>query len=108
LLLMDEQISALNERIDDFLAAGPKVRDEIIGDFIRSFENAHPPDADDFDGFAVEIVSALSATLGCSHRFLAHSPAPLRRQEDQTGNQKISSPNPKSESYRIVRTSFNH
>ncbi len=107
--MTDEQISALNERIDDFKAAGYKVRNKMVLDILRSFKDAHPLGTD-FDGLAVGTVSALSAALGCSHRFLARSPAPLRRQQDQTqtGNQKISSPNPKSESYRIVRTSFNH
>jgi hypothetical protein len=91
---MDEQISALNERVDDFRAAGYKVREKIVRDFLGSFKKALPRGAK-FDEVIVRTVSALSATLISSHTFLAYSPSPLW--QDQTGSKKIRSPNPMSD-----------
>ena len=38
--LTDEQISALDERIDEFRAAGHEVRDQIVREFVRKFRGA--------------------------------------------------------------------
>jgi len=74
--LTDKQISTLNERIDEFQAAKDKVRNKIVSNFLDSFEDVLPLDAN-FDILTVGIISALLAALGYSHRFLAHLPAPL-------------------------------
>jgi hypothetical protein len=38
--LTDEQISALDERIDEFRAADHEVRDQIAREFVRKFRGA--------------------------------------------------------------------
>jgi hypothetical protein len=92
--LTDEQINALNEHVDEFRAANYEAREEIARDFLGSFKSIHPRGAT-FDVVAVKTVRVLSAILGCSQIFLAHSPAPLR--QNQTANKEINPPNPKSD-----------
>lgn len=103
--LTDEQIIALNERVDEFRAADYPIRDKIVRAFVRSFEKACPRDIV-FDDTTVATVRALSATLGCSHIFVAYSPASLWNNE--TANEGIGSQNPKSDSGRKVRALFTH
>ena len=85
-MLTDEQISALDGRVDEFRAADYELREGIVREFLDSFRNACPQGVE-FNDVAVRTVRAPSATLGCSqtsHIFLAYSPAPLW--QNQTGN----------------------
>jgi len=92
-VLTDEQISALNGHVEEFLAAKYEEQEEIVQDFLGSFKNACPQGIE-FDEVAVVTVRALSAILGCSQLFLAYSPAPLC--QNQTGKEEICSKNSKS------------
>jgi hypothetical protein len=85
-VLTDEQISALDGRVNEFRAANYEVREEIVREFLDSFKNACPQGVE-FNEVAMKTVHAPSATLGCSqtsHIFLAYSPGPLW--QNQTGN----------------------
>jgi hypothetical protein len=86
--LTDEQISELDEYIDEFRAADYEAREEIVEDILGSFKSACSRRIR-FDTVIVKTVRALSATLGCSHIYLAYSPTPLWR--GQTSNEEICS-----------------
>ena len=90
--LTDLQIATLDERVDEFLAADYDLRERIARDSLRSFKYACPQGVK-FDDMSVETVRAPSAALGCSHMFLAHSPAPLWK--NKTGNREVCSQDPK-------------
>jgi hypothetical protein len=84
-VLTDEQISALDGRVDEFRAASYRFRERIARDFFRSFKNACPQGVK-FDEVTVETVRAPSAALGYSYTILAYSPASLW--QNQTGNEQ--------------------
>jgi hypothetical protein len=84
----------LNGCVDEFRAADYEAREEIVGDFLGSFESTCPQGVK-FDGVAVRTVRAPLATLGWSQKFLAYSAAHLW--QNQTGNKEIRSRNPKSD-----------
>jgi hypothetical protein len=74
--LTDEQISALNERVDEFRAADGKAKDYIVGGILREFKSACPR-GNKFDPKAVENVRTPSEELRHTQTFLAYSPAHL-------------------------------
>jgi hypothetical protein len=104
-VLTDEQIEALDGRVDEFRAASYKVREKIARAFFRSFKSAYPQGVQ-FDDTALATVRTASAASCISHTFLAYSPAPVW--EHQTGSEGICSENPKSDGWRKVRTPFTH
>jgi hypothetical protein len=63
LTLTPEQISTIDKRIDEFLAAEYKVRERIIQNIISSFKRALPH-GDKFDDVHMRTVCAPSKTLG--------------------------------------------
>ena len=101
-MLTDEQISALNERVDAFQAANGKAQDYIIGGLLRDFKRACPP-GDEFDPRVVENVRTPSVALSHSQTFLAYSPAHFP--PNQAGTNRIRFRN-QSASWRKVCTLF--
>ena len=71
-----EQMSALDEVLDEFKAADYKVREEMVQDFLGSFRSTRTRGVR-FDETAVKTVCAPSATLSLSHIFLVYSAASL-------------------------------
>jgi len=61
--LSDEQISALDSRVDEFRASNEHFREAIAEGFLGSFKSACPGDVD-FEELTVKTVCAPSATLG--------------------------------------------
>ena len=92
--MTDEQIGELNEHVDEFQAANYEAWEEIVEDFLGSFKSTCSRRIR-FDTVIVKTVRAPSATLGCSHIYLAYLPTPLWR--GQTSNKEICSESPKSE-----------
>lgn len=74
--LTEQQISSLDELIDEFRAADYIARELIVQEMVGSFKKACRRGVI-FEETTVETVRAPSATLGYSHPFLAYSPAPL-------------------------------
>lgn len=62
--LTDEQISALDKRIDEFRAADNEVRDQIVGEFVRKFRGARQNGK--FDVLGMTTVRSPFAKLGPS------------------------------------------
>jgi hypothetical protein len=87
--LTNKQISALDERANEFQAGDHQTQEEIVEEFFDSFKATHPQGrgANEFDKVTVKTVCALFAMLGCSQPFLAYSPAPLW--EKDTSNESI-------------------
>jgi hypothetical protein len=90
--LTDEQVSALDARVEEFRAADYEDREKIIIDLLNSFKSTSPRGVK-FDRAGLRTVRAQSATLGCSNTFLAYSPAPLR--QGQTSAEGIRTQRPK-------------
>ena len=76
--LRDEQIRALNERMDEFRNANYKGRKNIEREAFASFRETWPQDAKDIGQADMRTVSAPFPTLSRSHILLAYSPAPLQ------------------------------
>jgi hypothetical protein len=76
MVLTDEQISTLDEHLDEFRACDYDIWEIFVRAFVRNFQNDCPQDIR-FDYMTVATVRAPSATLGCSHIFVAYSPVPL-------------------------------
>jgi hypothetical protein len=93
--LTNNQIDALNGRLDEFKAGDYEIREKIVQDFLGSFKRACNQGIV-FDETTVRTVRAPSAVLGHSYAFSAYSAAPLW-QNNQTGNKEINPPNPKSD-----------
>jgi hypothetical protein len=74
--LTEDQMSALDDILDDFKAAGYKVREEMVQDFLGSFTSTRTQGVR-FDKTAVETVCAPLATLSFSHKSLAYSTTSL-------------------------------
>ena len=77
-MLRDEQISALNERIDEFRTANYKGQKNIEREAFASFRETWPQDAEDIGQSNMRTVSTPFLTLSCSHILLAYSAAPLQ------------------------------
>ena len=92
--LTDEQISAINGRVDEFRVADYKSREKIIRDFCSSFNDTLPQGVN-FDKVVVNTVCAPSATLDCSQIFLAYSPVLVWK--NQADDKEICSQIPKSD-----------
>jgi hypothetical protein len=77
--LTDEQISAIDERADEFRAGNYETREKIVKEFFDSFKATQPwgRGANKFDNVLVKTVCALFTMLGRSQLFLAYSPASL-------------------------------
>jgi hypothetical protein len=96
--LTEEQIGALNERVDEFTAADYDERDGILRQCYLKFKSTWPHGVQ-LDKMSLKTVCATSVTLDFSHTFfLAHSPASLWK--DKT----LCSRNAKQDGYRKVRT----
>jgi hypothetical protein len=76
--LTDEQISTLNAHFEEFLATEYEDQEKIVVKLLNSFKRACPRYVA-FDAAGKKTVHAKLATLGCSHIFLAYSPAPLQQ-----------------------------
>ncbi len=92
--MTDEQIGELNEHVDEFQAADYEAQEEIVEDFLSSFKSTCSQHIR-FDMVIIKTVHVPSATLGCSHIYLAYLPTPLWQGE--TSNEEICSESPKSE-----------
>ena len=68
--MTEEQISALNEALEDFVVGSYEVREKIVEDFLDRFQGAYPKGAQ-FDHKGVETVRTVSAASGCSHTFFS-------------------------------------
>jgi hypothetical protein len=77
--LTEEQISTLDEHVDELRAADGQTQDHIIGKILRHFERNFKSASEDdkFDSKAVEIVRTPSVALTHSQTFLAYSPVHL-------------------------------
>jgi len=82
----------LDARFEEFLAAEYEDREKIVMESLESFKRAWPRRVA-FDAAGKKTVRAKLATLGCSHIFLAYSPAPL--QQGQTSAEGIRTYRPK-------------
>lgn len=87
--LSEDQIGALDECVDNFRDAKYKGREEIVQDFLHDFVDNWPEDTEDIEDFNLKVktVCVPFSTLGCSHTFLAYSPAPLWK--SKASNQEI-------------------
>jgi hypothetical protein len=90
--LTDKQVSALDVHVEEFRAADYEDWEKIIIDLLNSFKSTSPQGVK-FDRASLRTVHAQSATLGCSHTFLAYSPAPLW--QGQTSAEGIRTQHPK-------------
>jgi hypothetical protein len=77
-MLRGEQITALNERIDEFRNANYKGRKNIEREAFASFRETWPQDAEDIGQADMRTVNAPLLTLSRSHILLAYSAAPLQ------------------------------
>jgi hypothetical protein len=106
LALTNEQISALDGHIEKFRAASYEARENIVQDMLHSFKRTWPQGIKNFskDEADIKTVRVSFATLGCSHIFLAYSPAPLWK--IKTGDEEFRPQSPKSDGRRKVRIPF--
>jgi hypothetical protein len=74
--LTEEQVSALDEALDEFKAADYQVREEMVRDFFGSFKSTRTQGVS-FDKTTLETVCAPSAALNISNKFLANSAVSL-------------------------------
>ena len=104
--LSEDQIGALDECVDNFRDAKYKGREEIVQDFLHDFVDNWPEDTEDIEDFNLKVktVCVPFSTLGCSHTFLAYSPAPLR--QIKTTDRHAHSKKPTSNGRRKVRMPF--
>ena|SRR5260221_12732535 len=66
-VLREDQISAIGERVDDFRAAGYKGREKIVREYFEDFKKTWPQDFEEFGELTMGTVCAPFTTLGCSH-----------------------------------------
>ena len=70
-------MSALDDVLDEFIAADFKIREEMVEEFFGSFTSTWTQDDVELHEKAVTTVCAPSAILSFSHNFLAYSAASL-------------------------------
>ena len=90
--LTEEQVGALDARLEEFRAASYEDREKIIIGLLGSFKSTCPRRVK-FDDTGLKTVCPQLVTLGRSHTFLAYSPAHL--QQGQTSAERIRTQRPK-------------
>jgi hypothetical protein len=74
--LTEEQVSALDEVLDEFKAADYQAREEMVRDFFGSFKSTRTQGVS-FDKATLKTVCAPSAALNISNKFPAYSAVSL-------------------------------
>lgn len=91
--LTDEQINALNVRLEEFRAADYEDREQIVEDLLGSFKGACPQGVE-FERTTLRTVRIQSKVFDCSHTFLAYSAVPLWQGQPSTHGIRIQHPKP--------------
>ena len=94
--LTEEHISKLNKYIDDFWGADYEGWEEIVQQFLSSF-NSTWPDIKDFNEISLMVLTVCLplVILDCSNIFLAYLPVPLW--QSKASDREICWHNPKSD-----------
>lgn len=85
--LSDDQVSALDECMEEFNAGDRKARTALVQEIFDDFAKTWPRDTRKIGEVGMKDVCAPFATLGCSDMLLAYSPVPLLQKT--TGNERI-------------------